>query len=293
RKQWADAIRGADVLILDCLRPILDALGLDENHEAGQFFVAFDALLKEAGISEALIVHHMGHAGERSRGDSRILDWPDVTWKLVRENPDDTASTRYLSAFGRDVDVPEGRLDFDPQSRRMTLSGGSRHDRDRDEAVEAVVELLTTETGGLSGRAIEEALVETNLTRKAVRSALKKAERDRLTVVERGLRNSKLHTLNPANQSVRRSAPSVRRRTESECASAYIGALHSLNPEKEVNAPTAHSADSGQPRDFFPPETRSQPPAQCAGCGRPLLLTAPGRDLCARCAPDSAKEATA
>jgi RecA-family ATPase len=84
RARWADNLRGTKFLILDCLRPILDALGLDENKDAGKFYVAFDALLKEAGIPEAFVVTHMGHTGERARGDSRNLDWPDVTWNLVR-----------------------------------------------------------------------------------------------------------------------------------------------------------------------------------------------------------------
>ena len=37
--------------------PVLDALGLDEHREAGRFLVAFDALLIEAGVGEALVVH--------------------------------------------------------------------------------------------------------------------------------------------------------------------------------------------------------------------------------------------
>ena len=36
RARWVELIRGSDVLILDCLRPILDALGLDEHREAGR-----------------------------------------------------------------------------------------------------------------------------------------------------------------------------------------------------------------------------------------------------------------
>jgi hypothetical protein len=105
--------------------------------------VAFDALLSEVGTdpaSDGLVVHHMGHTAEHSRGASRILDWPDATWKLVREDPDDPASPRYLSAFGRDVDLTEGRLDYDHAVRRLTSthraasspvpnSGWSIHDR--------------------------------------------------------------------------------------------------------------------------------------------------------------------
>ena len=95
RSQWAARMRGSNGVIFDCLRPILDALGLDENRYAGRLLMAIDELLNEAGVPEALIVHHMGHSGERRRGDSRIIDWPDATWKLVRENHDDQQDTAY------------------------------------------------------------------------------------------------------------------------------------------------------------------------------------------------------
>jgi hypothetical protein len=77
RSEWAGRIRGNDVAIFDCLRPILDSLGLDENRDAGRLLTALDELLNEAEVPEALLVHHMGHNGERSRGDSRMIDWPD------------------------------------------------------------------------------------------------------------------------------------------------------------------------------------------------------------------------
>lgn len=139
RAKWARALTGIDVLIFDCLRPVLDALSLDENTQAGRFLTAFDALLYEAGISEAIIVHHMGHSGERSRGDSRILDWPDATWKLIRQSSNDPTSLRFFSAFGRDVDVPESQLTYDPSSRHLILSEGDRKDA---RAVDLVDDIL-------------------------------------------------------------------------------------------------------------------------------------------------------
>lgn len=147
RSEWADVIRGADVVILDCLRPVMDALGLDENKDAGRFLVAFDALLADSGASEALIVHHMGHNGERSRGDSRLQDWPDVTWKLVREDPDLPGSQTYFSAFGRDVSIGESRLDFDSSTRHLTLVGGTRKDAKVDGKVSEIVAYVTQNPG--------------------------------------------------------------------------------------------------------------------------------------------------
>lgn len=195
RARWADALRGADVLIFDCLRPVLDALGLDENRDAGQFLVALDALKTEAGISEAILVHHMGHAGERARGDSRLLGWPDVTWKITLERPDDPAtSPRFFSAFGRDVSVPETQLEYDPARRRLTVSGLSRRDAAVEVALAALVELLAEMPEGLSQAAIEDALVKgQGIPRSDVRQATHVAQQRALSVVVPGPRGAKLH----------------------------------------------------------------------------------------------------
>ena len=67
----------------------------------------------------------MGHAGERARGDSRLSDWPDATLAAGR-GCDEADSPRYFSAYGRDIDVPTGRLDFDPDTRWLTYTDESR-----------------------------------------------------------------------------------------------------------------------------------------------------------------------
>jgi hypothetical protein len=52
RHEWATRLveLGCDHLVLGCLRPVLDAIGLDEHHDAGRFLVACDALLEKAGV---------------------------------------------------------------------------------------------------------------------------------------------------------------------------------------------------------------------------------------------------
>ncbi|GAA1994235.1 hypothetical protein GCM10009799_20410 [Nocardiopsis rhodophaea] len=200
RSRWADALRdaGAEVVVLDCLAPLLDALGLSEDKEAGQLLVAFDELLDEAGVSEAVVVHHMGHSGERTRGASRLRDWPDVEWRLVREKGDDgetdPAAPRYFSAYGRDVEIPESALTFDPENRRLTLSGGSRAGVRLRGAREAIVELLTARPG-LSGRAIEVELAD-EFKQKDIRSALKGAVSEGQIHTAPGPRRSTLHSVN-------------------------------------------------------------------------------------------------
>ncbi len=143
RSHWVTRLNalGVTYLIVDCLRPILDALGLDEHHDVGAFLVPLDALLVEASIPDALVIHHMGHTNERSRGDSRLRDWPDVEWRLMRKD-DDPASTRFFTAYGRDVDVEEQELGYDPETRRLTVVGGSRRQAKIEEALPAVLAFI-------------------------------------------------------------------------------------------------------------------------------------------------------
>ncbi len=146
----------------------------------------------------------MGHTHERSRGDSRILDWPDATWKLVRADPDDPSSARYLSAYGRDVDVPEGRLSYDETTRRLTYAEGNR----REASVAALVLELLDRLGkypeGVSGRKVEELLSEAGHGRNETWQALAKAVLNGQVSTRPGPRNSTLHTVSAP---VRRSAP--------------------------------------------------------------------------------------
>lgn len=116
--EWVRRLQGVDVLILDCLRPVLDAAGLSEDKEAGQFLRGpLATLAAEAGIGQLLVVHHTGHEGTRARGDSALLDWPDAKWTLTKTGDDH--GPRVLEAFGRDVDVKPRVLTFNPMTRRL------------------------------------------------------------------------------------------------------------------------------------------------------------------------------
>ena len=220
RAAWARELRKSEVsyLVLDCLRPVLDALSLDEHHEAGRFLVAFDALLREAEISDALLVHHMGHAGERSRGDSRLRDWPDVEWRLLRSG-DDPASPRSITAYGRDVDQPQSALHFDPDTGRLTLMEGSRRDEAPRRCLDEVLAFLKSQDAPQSQRQVLAAL-KGDHTRESIRETLALGEKRGRLRVERGSRNSLLYGLVNECAGVRR-----------ECAGAV-----------ELSAP-AHSTD--------------------------------------------------
>jgi hypothetical protein len=222
--RWAEVLKShrAEYVVLDCLRPVLDALGLDEHKDAGRFLVAFDELLKAAGVPDAIVVHHMGHGSERSRGDSRIRDWPDVEWRLVRED-DEPHSARYVSAYGRDVDQPESLLHFNPTTRHLSIAGGNRKQAAAQAALAAVVKVLEeNEPDKLAGSAIETALYGSDHSRKAIRDALQLGVRLDTIKVEPGPKNSKLHYLNNLSSPVRRSSPQSAGRADSLFAAASI-----------------------------------------------------------------------
>lgn len=139
RAEWAQRMRdqGIDFVIFDCLRPVLDALGLDENRETGKFLGPFDQLLAEAGCRDAVIAHHMGHQNERARGDSRIVGWSDGNWKVVRHEEAGEAPKFFFSAKVRDGDdVPEGLLSYDASTGHLMYAGGNRSEAKAAGAVE-------------------------------------------------------------------------------------------------------------------------------------------------------------
>ena len=130
--------------------PCDDVLGIAENDntEVGRYLAALDALAREAGIGEVVVIHHTGHEGTRARGASVLLGWPDALWEYTRgtvpdgqsDEPadgDDLLSTiqehavapRYLRAYGRDVDLPRSRVTYDPGSGALTLGADVRTER--------------------------------------------------------------------------------------------------------------------------------------------------------------------
>lgn len=118
----------------DCTAWIADpfaraATGTDENSntEVGVWLDTFDVIKERAGISEAVLPTHTGRAvqeqgQERARGATRLDDWADVRWLLTKDEEDN----RYFRATGRDVELGEELLSYEPTSRSLTLGGGDR-----------------------------------------------------------------------------------------------------------------------------------------------------------------------
>jgi len=130
------------------------------NDATTQWLVQLDEFAVAAGARNVILTAHAGWNGERARGASAIEDWADSIVYLKRdENTDDQA--RYLSAQGRDVDVEEDRLEFDPDTRRLTLTGAgsrrrARSEQDRATDRELILTVLSTHRhefpSGMSGK---------------------------------------------------------------------------------------------------------------------------------------------
>ena len=190
--------------------------------------VAFDALLREAEIPDALIVQHMGHLNERARGDSRLRDWPEVEWRLVRQD-DQPGSTRYLTAYGRDVDAPETQLAYDAHTRRLTIVGGTRHDASIDQTLTDVLGVLNSDP--ISQRAIIAAVREAGATHRdeLIREAVTRGIQRGLIATEHGPRRAILHRrISSASQC----GPSASAAVVSECGPPYIGGTHTHTPRR-------------------------------------------------------------
>lgn len=122
---WARRLRDADVLVVDCLTPIIRGLGLNENTDKRTVLDAIDSLALRAGIGEVVVVDHLGHKGRHARGDSGAMGWPDAVWSLDTADPNDPDAERSFEVYGRDVRVERGVLDFAPETRRLTYTAPS------------------------------------------------------------------------------------------------------------------------------------------------------------------------
>ncbi len=252
RLEWAERIRAVSgrTIILDCLGPILAAFGLDEkdNRDVGRFLVAFEALLKDAGVEEALLVHHMGHNGERGRGASRLRDWPDAEWRLVRgeEDRDNPDPARYLAAIGRDVDLPETQLEYDAGTRHLaTTGGGSRKEVKDARHLDLVVDFVSVNPG-LSQTKIVTGLEKYGVSRDDARTAIRYAVHVGEVQLEKLNNRDTAHYVNPDRadraEPRDRAVPQPRDRASMEARGSVHGEERSTSGDRAVATFTAPAA---------------------------------------------------
>jgi AAA domain len=126
RAKLAARLRSHEVesLIVDPFGRAYTGSSQQDNGEVGAWVIDLDLFARaEAGVADLILTVHAGWNQERTRGASALEDWADTILTLTRGNTEEDKDFRYLRAIGRDVDIEEDKLDFDPQHRKLTLSG--------------------------------------------------------------------------------------------------------------------------------------------------------------------------
>lgn len=140
RTLWVDMLRefGAEVLVLDCLAPILKALGINESQSASEILYALNELKGEAGLSEVLVVHHAGANG-KPRGDTGVPAWASAIWTLRKATDRPTATRKFSTTGWSGIDVADGPLAFDTGTGELTyLDAEPAAEAERTARLEAV-----------------------------------------------------------------------------------------------------------------------------------------------------------
>lgn len=110
---------GVRVLILDPFSSAFRGGKTLDNDEVKEFWLRTDAFKDESGVQELIVPVHAGRDESRSRGASALDDHPDAILHLNKQKD----GTRTFHAFGRDVEVEEGELEFDKVSLLLKYKG--------------------------------------------------------------------------------------------------------------------------------------------------------------------------
>lgn len=120
----------------------------NSNSDVGVFLDTVDVIKERSGVGELILPTHTGRgeqeAGqERARGATRLDDWADVRWLLTT----DEAGHRFFRAAGRDADVDEESLTYDPETRRLVFGGWDRRGVRRMALVDELVAFVAANPG--------------------------------------------------------------------------------------------------------------------------------------------------
>lgn len=149
-----------EVLMVDPLSRAFVGDNINDTTQMTRFLASLDHLKSAIGAQHVILAAHAGWNGDRARNSSVVEDWADSIVTLTRGKVDE--EQRFISAIGRDVELAEDRLDWDPVRRRLSLSGqgnrASLADQARvSELADALVRIVEAEPG-LAVTEIEERL---------------------------------------------------------------------------------------------------------------------------------------
>lgn len=127
RAMLAELLRSREVesLFIDPFGRAFYGESQQDNTQVQAFLNDLDVFARtEVGARDVVLNVHAGWNGNRSRGASSLEDHPDSIILLRKDgDEDDESGLRFMKALGRDVDVKEDQLHFDPESKRLSLTG--------------------------------------------------------------------------------------------------------------------------------------------------------------------------
>ncbi|MCM0618767.1 AAA family ATPase [Nocardioides bruguierae] len=271
RAELAELLRELEVetLIVDPFGRAFSGASQNDSAEVGAWLVRLDLFARgQAGVSDVVLTAHAGWEGERTRGSSALEDWPDSIITLTR----DKEGATYFRAIGRDVDVPEDRMEFDEQTRTMSLTGsGSRRQTVRTDHVTALVPAVVTAVHDNPGAGVNDVLTALRATSLSFRdrdvsSALKSATEQLLVVAKPGGPGKKTEHY-----------PSGPRPTPSTLLPG-IGSTTPSNPVYRDGVGVGSSSSTEELGRGQEPEL----PATLCTCGHPLGAALPHKRGCAQ-----------
>jgi hypothetical protein len=152
--------RGTEALLCDPFGRAYTGVSQNDPGEVGRWLDDLEHFARtDVGVNDLMLTAHAGWEGERTRGASALEDWPDSIITMTRGgrvDGDGGEDARYLKAIGRDVELEEDRLNFDMETRTLTLSRtGSRRataaKHHGDELDNAVLGVITKKPGLKAG----------------------------------------------------------------------------------------------------------------------------------------------
>jgi hypothetical protein len=131
----------------------------NDNTQVGEFLEAIDVIKVRAGVSDVVMPVHTGRAdmeagAEHARGATRLDDWADVRWIYTT----DESGSRYFRASGRDVEQPEGRVDYIAASRRLVIDHGRGRGQEKEDRIGALIVALVEQQPGISYKRLRDGI---------------------------------------------------------------------------------------------------------------------------------------
>jgi hypothetical protein len=190
---WAEWAEGwlrdhnVKVWIIDPLSKLYTGKENDAT-EFNAWWLALEGIAHRAEVDLVILVHHTGHgtSGEgdalpRSRGTSAMQGNPDAIYSYrhggdLGSPPPDGDTRRYFGGFGRDVDVPEMTVEFDPTTKllRCVLESRGRAADQTERNAMRVADVVSSAADRLNTGSLKEALapMKTEMKVAAIRRAV-------------------------------------------------------------------------------------------------------------------------